>query len=216
MGLMALEAAAARIGVSQRRVRNLAEAGDIVLVARGVVDAESVSVYLRDRGVVARRVWGEETAWAAIGLLAGIDVTWLGAAQALRLHRRVSSMGAAELASRVRNRSTTHRFDGHRSVVERVGDELLQGSTLIGGLSVDRGIDGYLDVARLSELVDRFHLRVSSDGPITVRCTHYLSRAQDVAEIDADLLAAVDLATAADAREREVALDVMTNRIIAV
>ena len=46
-----------------------------MLTARGVVDADSVSAFLRDRGLVARRVWSEETAWAAIGLLAGIDIS---------------------------------------------------------------------------------------------------------------------------------------------
>jgi hypothetical protein len=78
MQLMSLGEAAERVGVSQRQARNLAEAGDIVLIARGVVDADSVSAYLRDRGSVARRVWSEQTAWAAIGLLVGMDVKWIG------------------------------------------------------------------------------------------------------------------------------------------
>lgn len=72
---LSLAEAADRIGVSQRQARNLVTSGNIVLTARGVVDADSVSAFLRDRGLVARRVWSKETAWAAIGLLAGIDIS---------------------------------------------------------------------------------------------------------------------------------------------
>lgn len=216
MELMALAAAAEQIGVSQRQARNLAEAGDIILIARGVVDADSVSGYLRNRGLVKRRVWSEATAWAAIGLLARADATWLGASQCSRLKKQVADMDATELPSRVRNRAATHRFDGHRSVVERVRDELLRGPVSIGGLSVERRVDGYLEEDRLPDLVSRFHLRAASEGAITVRCTRHLGKAQEIAAIDADLLSAVNLATSADAREREAALTVITNRIAAI
>lgn len=216
MQFMLLGEAAERVGVSLRQARNLAEAGDIVLIARGVVDADSVSTYLRDRGSVARRVWSEQTAWAAIGLLAGIDVRWLGASQASRLRRQISSMDATDLTSRLRNRATNRRFDGHRSVFERVGNELVRGSAVIGDLSVDSGVDGYLDTDHLPDLVSRLHLRAASDGAITFRCTRQLGKAQEIAAIDADLLSAVNLATSADAREREAALAVIINRIAAV
>lgn len=125
-------------------------------------------------------------------------------------------MDATELASRLRNRSDTRYFDGHRSVFERISDELVRGSSLIDDLSVERGVDGYIQADRLPDLITRFHLRAASDGPITVRCTHHLSRAREIAENDADLLPAVDMATAADAREREAALTVITNRIAAI
>ena len=216
MNVLSLAEAADRIGVSQRQVRNLAAGGDIALIARGVVDADSVSTFLRDRGRVARRVWTEETAWAAIGLLASIDVSWLGASQASRLRKQVSAMDAAELTSRVRNRATTHRFDGHRSVVGKVAEELVRGSALIGDLTVERGVDGYLDEDHLADLVDRFRLRATSSGTITVRGTHHLDKAQGIANRDPQLLAAVDLATSVDAREREAALTVITTRVAAL
>jgi hypothetical protein len=211
--VISLSEAADRIGVSQRQVRNLAAGGDIALIARGVVDADSVSTFLRDRGLIARRVWNEETAWAAIGLLAGIDVTLLGASQASRLRKQVSGMEAAELTSRMRNRATTHRFDGHRSVVGKVAQELVRGSALIGDLTVERGVDGYLDEDRLADLVDRFRLRATSRGTITVRGTRHLVKAQEIAIRNAELLSAVDLATSVDAREREAALAVITARV---
>lgn len=216
VNVLSLTEAADRIGVSQRQVRNLAAGGDITLIARGVVDADSVSTFLRDRGVVARRVWNEETAWAAIGLLAGIDVSWLGASQTSRLRKQVSGMDAAELTSRMRNRATTNRFEGHRSVVGKVAEELVRGSALIGDLAVERGVDGYLDEDRLADLVDRFRLRAASGGTITVRGTHHLDRAQEIASRDAELLAAVDLATSVDAREREAALTVIITRVAAL
>jgi hypothetical protein len=70
---ISLATATERISVSERQARNLADAGDILLLARGVVDADSVSAYLRDRGVVAWRVWSERTAWGTIGSLAGAE-----------------------------------------------------------------------------------------------------------------------------------------------
>jgi len=216
MDLLSLAEAADRIGVSQRQAWNLANAGDIVLIARGVVDADSVSAFLRRRGLVTRRVWSKETAWAAVGLLAGVDISWLGASQASRLRKQVSSMDVAELTSRVRNRATTHRFDGHRSVVGKVADELVRGAALIEDLTVVHGIDGYLDHDHLASVVERFHLRAVASGAITIRCTHHLDKAREIAHRDADLLTAVGLATSADAREREAAMTVVANRIAAV
>lgn len=216
MELVSLAEASHRLGVSERQARNLAEAGEIALVARGVVDAESVSAYLRNRGLVARRVWSEGTAWAAIGLLAEVDFRWIGASQISRLRRQISSMDAAELMSRLRNRATIHRFDGHRSVIAKVADELVCGSTAIGGLAVRVETNGYLAEDHLDELVDRFHLRAASAGPITVRCTRHLGAAREIAARDADLLTAIGLAASADAREREMALVVLADRVAAL
>lgn len=216
MALLSLAEAAERIGVSQRQARNLAAHGEIGLITRGVVDAESVSIFLRNRGQVARRVWSEETAWAAIGLLAGEDISWLGATQASRLRKQVSGMDAAELTSRIRNRATIHRFDGHRSVTSRVAEQLVSGAALIGDLTVERGVDGYLDEDRLADLVDRLRLRTAGNGAITIRATHHLSEAENIAARDTELLAAVDLATSVDAREREAALTVLADRVAAL
>jgi hypothetical protein len=216
MTLLSLAEAAERIGVSQRQARNLATHGEIGLIARGVVDEDSVSMFLRNRGQVARRVWSEETAWATIGLLAGEDISWLGATQVSRLRKQVSGMDAAELTSRLRNRATVHRFDGHRSVKSRVAEQLVNGAALIGDLTVERGADGYLDQNRLADLLDRFRLRATSNGAITIRATHHLAKAKNIAARDAELLAAVDLATSVDARERESALAVIAERLAAL
>ncbi|WP_456695511.1 hypothetical protein [Aeromicrobium sp. P5_D10] len=213
MDFLSLAEAADHIGVSQRQVRNLAAAGDIVLVARGVVDADSLSAFLQNRGLVTRRVWSEGTAWAAIGLLAGIDVSRLGASQVSRLRKQLTGIDAAELASRVRNRATAHRFDGHRSVVSRIAAELVRGSGLIGDLTAEHGVDGYLDEDDLADLVHRFHLRATSIGSIAIRGTQHLDKAQEIADKDADLLTAVDLSTSADARERAAALTVIRGRV---
>lgn len=210
---LSLAEAADRIGVSERQVRNLAAGGDIVLVARGVVDADSVSAFLWNRGLVTRRVWSEGTAWAAIGLLAGIDVSWLGASQVSRLRKQLTGIDAAELTSRVRHRATAHRFVGHRSVVSRIAAELVRGSATIGALTAGHGVDGYLDEDDLADLVRRFHLRATSMGSITVRGTQHLDKAQEIADKDPDLLTAVDLSTSADARERAAGLTVIRARV---
>lgn len=216
MNFLTLLEAAARAGVSQRQARNLVEDGHILLIARGVVDADSVSAYVRRRGPVRRRVWSEETAWAAVNLLAGSGVGWLGASQASRLKKQIRTIDAPELVSRVRNRATAHEFDGHRSVTNGVADELVRGSESVGGLTMASRIDGYLRGDQLDNMVSRFHLRAASRGAISIRCTSHLDKVQAISDHDPDLLAAIDLATSADAREREVAFTLITNRIAAV
>lgn len=213
MDLLTLAEAADRIGVSERQARNLADDGSITLVARGIVDADSVSAYLRRRGQIQRRVWSEETAWAAISLLASTGASWVGASQASRLKKKVRTIHATELVSQVRNRATHHEFDAHRSVASRVAAELVRGSGSVGNLTITQGIDGYLRGDLLDDLVSRFHLRAASRGTISVRCTDHLDKVETIADHDPDLLAAVDLATSADAREREVALSLITTRI---
>lgn len=213
MDLLTLAEAADRIGVSERQARNLADNGSIALVARGVVEADSVSTYLRRRGTIERRMWGEETAWAAVSLLAGAGASWLGASQASRLRRQVRTIYAIGLVSRVRNRAAHHEFEAHRSVASRVADELVRGSGSVGSLTITQGIDGYLRADLLDDLVSRFHLRAASQGTISVRCTDHLDKVETIADHDPDLLAAVDLATSADAREREAALTLITTRI---
>ncbi|KQX72386.1 hypothetical protein ASD10_15435 [Aeromicrobium sp. Root472D3] len=212
MDFLSVAEAADRIGVSQRRVRNLAGDGSIALVARGVIEADSVSTFLRRRGTVQRRVWDEKTAWAAVSLLADTDASWLGASQASRLKKQIRTINSTELVSRVRNRATHHEFDGHRPVAGRVADELVRGSGSVGNSTIAQGIDGYLRGDLLDDLVSCFHLRASR-GTISVRCTDHLDKVKTIADHDPDLLAAVDPATSADAREREAALTLSTTRI---
>jgi hypothetical protein len=84
---------------------------------------------------------------------------------------------------------------------------------LIGALTAEHGVDGYLDEHDLADLVHRFHLRATSMGSITVRGTQHLDKAQEIADKDADLLTAVDLLTSADSRERAAGLTVIRSRV---
>ena len=203
MDFLSLAEAAERIGVSHAKCGTSPRPGTSCWSPAALSTPTRWSVFLQNRGLVARRVWSEGTAWAAIGLLAGIDVSRPGASQVSRLRKQLTGIDAAELASRVRNRATAHRFDGHRSVVSRIAAELVRGSGSIGDLTAKHGVDGYLDEDDLADLVHRFHLtKPTSIGSITVRGTQHLYKAQEIADKDADLLTAVDLSTSADARER--------------
>lgn len=213
MTLLTTAEAADRLGVTVRQARNLAAHGEITLLARGVVDAESVTQYLRRRGTVSRRVWSEGTAWAALHVLAGLSIDWVAAAQVSRLRSQLSGMSAAEVASRVRNRAVARRYDAHLSAGGRVAAELVTGSATIGDLSTERDLDGYVDTQGLASLVSRFRLREDSSGTITIRSTDHLDQAGRLSEADPDLLAAIDLATSADARERDAAFSVIDDAL---
>lgn len=213
MTLLTTAEAADRLGVTERQARNLAAHGEITLLARGVVDAESVTRYLRRRGTITRRVWSEGTAWAALHVLAGLSVDWVGAAQVSRLRSQLNGMSAAEVASRVRNRAVARQYDSHLSARGRVAAQLVTGAATIGDLGTERDLDGYVDTQDLASLVSRFRLREDSSGTITVRSTDHLDQARRLSETDPDLLAAIDLATSADARERDAAFSVIADAL---
>ena len=213
MAVLTTAEAASRLGVTERQARNLAAHGEITLLARGVVDGESVTQYLRRRGAVTRRVWSEGTAWAALHVLAGLSVDWVSAAQLSRLRSQLSHMTATEVASRVRNRAVARRYDCHRSARERVAAEVVAGAATIGDLSSQRDLDGYVATQDLASIVSRFRLREDSTGTITIRSTNHLDKARRLSEADPDLLAAIDLATSADARERGAAFSLIADAL---
>ena len=219
MALMATSAAADRLGMSVRQVQRLAKSGAIVAVGAGLLDAESVHRFGRQVAGHRQRAWAQDTAWAAIGLLAGVQVDWLGQAQRSRLKGRLRDIGADELVSAVRNRATVHHFTAHRAAATALGERLITTATSlpIGDLTAatSTGVDGYLAVGDLDGLIDQFALATDGVGDIdvTVRATDFdLATIETIASAG-ETLAAVDLATSLDPREHSAALGALTRRL---
>ncbi|MGJ9423867.1 hypothetical protein [Aeromicrobium sp. CF3.5] len=219
MALMAMDVAAERLSVSVRQVQRLAKAGAIVAVGANLLDAESVHRFGRQRAGHRQRAWAEDTAWAAIGLLAGVRVEWLGQAQRSRLKGRLRDIGADEFVSAVRNRATVHHFAAHRAAATRLGQRLVTASTspLFDDLTPasGAGVEGYLATDDLDGLIDEFALATDGVGDIdvTVCTTSFDLGIIETIAGAGETLAAIDLATSLDPREHTAALDALTRRL---
>ena len=204
MSMMGVSEAADRLGVSTRQVQHLVARGDLSQVARGFVDASSVDRLLAVRRGGRTRAWSEETAWAAVALLSGMDASWLGESQRSRLRRRLKEVSADELVARARDRAVIKRYAGHPSAVSRVRSATI--STHLAarrlGLADSSAVDAYVAADGLDDLVSAYALAPAGDGAFVLRAT---TMGLDVVAELADtgnVLAALDLAESLDVRER--------------
>lgn len=207
-----VEEAAGLLGVSQRQVTRLASLGSIRFLGRGVVERASIAEYLRERESSRSRAWSGETAWAAVALLSGLDVGWLGQAQTSRLRGRLRELalrdkGAYELVGRARNRAEVRVYDSYEFLTRHLRHQIVavdrQGLGLAGA-PTDH-LDGYLDLERLPALQASYGLRSSSRGHLVLRATSFdMSIVKHIATEGHGVLAALDSAGSTDPRERGV------------
>lgn len=203
------------LGVEARQVRVLAETKAITRVARGIFDRTSVERYRAERGSRRTRTWAEQTAWGAIAELSGAAPLGLGDTQRYRLRATLLEItDPTELAIRLRDRATITTWSGHRSVVERVREELvIPGRQRLGLVEDDTVVDGYIHTNRIADLVRRCRLVEDTTGSITLR---YTSMDIDFVKYLATFnrtLAAVDAANSLDPRERGVGEQTLIGRL---
>lgn len=207
-GLVDAETAGRLLGVSARRVNQLAASGEVVRATRGLYDRLSIERYLVTRRGTGGRAWDSGTAWAAVAILSGrrSDVSWLSDRSLYRLEAALRNMTPAELVGKARARASVHVFFGHPSVVGAIRRDVVARDWAIVGLAgaTGEGVDGYLNAADMESVVKRFALVASTSGNITLRATDFdmemvrsMSRASDV-------LVALDAAGSIDARTRGV------------
>lgn len=199
--------AARALGVTVQHLRRLADSGDLVRVARGLIDRDSLESYIAERHGGRTRVWAEHTAWAAVAMLSGVHIDWLGPTQASRLRASLRAMtDPVDLVTRTRDRATLRTYRAHPSALHRLLDELvIADATDLGlvGARVDF-IDGYLDVAELEPTERSLALEPTPSGNVALRATGF-----DLGVVRAlagygGVLAALDAATSRDPRERDV------------
>lgn len=203
------------LGVQPRQVRILAEAGSITRIARGIFDRTSVERYRAERGSGRTRTWAEHTAWGAIAMLSGAAPLGLGDVQTYRLRASLREItDPTELAIRLRDRATVTSWSAHRSVIERVRKELvIPGRQRLGLVEDGASVDGYIDAARMADLVRHYKLREDTTGPLTLRSTYMdIDFVKYLASLNRTL-AAVDAATSLDPRERGVGAQVLDRRL---
>ena len=215
-GLITIQEAARRMGVSERQVQHLGANGTLVFVARGLVDQESVRAYLADRQGWRRQGWSQMNSWGAIALLSGVDADWLGQVQKFRINVRIRESDATELVSLTRARAAVRRYEGHASAASRLAAAMVvPDHSRLGLVDVgdDKGIDGYLESQRALEVVRQYGLVAEPSGRFTIRATDRdLATVRGIAE-SSTVLAALDAAISADPRARGVGLEALTKHL---
>ena len=204
--------AAALLNVSVQRVNRLLETGAVTRVARGLVDRASVDRYLAERAGGRKRVWAEHTAWGAIALLSGrTSAPWLGQVQGSRLRKSLGDLAdetidpIGELVVRLRDRAKATTYTGHRSVSDRLRNDLCIASRAsLGLVDQDSVVDGYASHLAIPSLVDKYRLRQDSSGSITLRATTFDLHVVEGLVTGSSVVAALDAATSLDPRERGV------------
>lgn len=156
--------AAAQLGVSPQRVRQLVQEGLIParrISGRWVFDTEALSRRVETRPV--GRPMSARVAWGLIGLLESGTAPDLDPAERSRLRarlRRKPQIG--ELAQWCRNRSEVHWLAGHRSAparLLRIGTAVPTGASGSGHDILDLGsVEVYLPEADAQRAIRELHL----------------------------------------------------------
>ncbi|MCV7106932.1 DNA-binding protein [Mycolicibacterium chitae] len=207
MAEMTAADAAEQLAVSQRQVTRLARSG-VLTISRVVgrtllLDAASVH-RLAGRVRHNGRPWSAPTAWAALALLSGQRVDWLGASALSRLRHRLRGLNHREVVWLARQRATVHQMQGwgKDAGLLPTGVSALRDpevAVLFGLPPVDRGSDGYVLDSGFGDLVTNFGLFEDIAGDVVVRVVP-----DDAGyAVDRPLLAAiaVDLSESLDTRE---------------
>lgn len=211
--LLTTAEAAKYLGVSERRVQQMLNAGDLTRVARGLVDRHSVEQYKSEGRNRRRRFWAERTAWAAISMLSGERrADWLGQVQNSRLRAALrETTDAADLVARLRGRATTHVYTGHPSVAARLRNDISTSNAALIGLSAHQAeVDGYVSSEdALDFVVRRYALREDASGDYRVRVTGFDRDVVGRLLRTSRVLAGLDAAAASDPRARGVGVRVL-------
>ncbi len=173
MSLLGVRDVAERLGVSERRVRQMLQAGDLrgsrvgrswVVESRALLEAEHAA---RPVG----RPWSPASAWAVLGVAEGEDGD-LDGLQRSRARARLRSEGLDGLVDRLASRAKRHRYFCHPGMLDRLEADprlVRSGVSALGeypcGLMVSGEAEGYVRASDLESLERRFALDDQSDRP---------------------------------------------------
>lgn len=207
-GLVDTETAARLLGVSSRRVNQLAHTGDIIKASRGLYDRLSIERHLVSRRGVAGRAWDATTAWAAIALLSGphLRPDWLSERSTYRLEANLRAITATDLVAKARHRASIHVYTGHSSAARIIRGTVVSRDWSIVGLAGETGdtVDGYVGAEELASVIGQYALVASNSGNVTLRVTSFNMKTVRALAKDSDVLVALDAAGSVDARARGV------------
>jgi len=209
--------AARRLGVSQTRVRQLIDAGDLAadqIGGRWIVSDESL-YRLNSRQRPGGRPFSPRIAWGVLSEISGVDPHWLTAPERSRIRRRVADRDWLSLAPRLRSRSTVNRLRSHRSVPAQL---VANSRIILGGVSAGfAGViaagecEGYVREDEFTGIVDRYLLEPSeADANVLLRVVPLQEwRFQPTQHVASSAVVAFDLLDAGDPRSVEAGLSIL-------
>jgi excisionase family DNA binding protein len=173
--MLGVAEAAAELGVSERRVRQM--------LADGVLDGERIgrawvidAGQLRSAGHLRPKVgrpWSAASAWALLALADGKELE-LSPVERSRAKKRLAE-GLARAVGRLAARAELHRFYAHPSVIDRLAQapKIVRGGVSAAvehkvDLLAQDGFDGYIRASDLDSLVSRFALEGDAERPNVV------------------------------------------------
>lgn len=204
--LMTKDAAMA-LGVSQRQVTDLLQAGKLTGEQLGdgtwLVTPRSIAER-RSLNAGAGRTWSAASSWAFLGELSGKPTKGLSQSTIARIRRRIRTNSAEEIARKVAARTRAHRYTADnldKTIVEMV----LTGKSAAHRIDSDltsqtRVVEGYLREGELQTFVRRHLLSLDENGDVTI-----YERSGEL-NVDgtyaSDAVIAADLARSTATRER--------------
>lgn len=218
MGLLGVADAAAELGVSHRRVRQMLARGTIKgqQVGRTWVIQPSALEPLRRYRPTAGRPWKPESAWALLAVACDRDAA-LSPSQRSRARRRLDA-GLENLLVQLVVRATVRSFYAHPSVIPLLGDESDVVPSGISAAACYRldivatdQFEGYVPATALSALARRFALEEDTGRPnIVLRVVKdRLWPFEPGDEVAPPAIVAVDLLEAADERSQRAATQLL-------
>jgi hypothetical protein len=204
--LMTKEAAIA-LGVSQRQVTDLLQAGKLAGEQLGdgtwLVTPRSIAER-RALNAGAGRTWSAASSWALLDELSGKSASGLSESTLARIRRRIRTSSAEEIARKAAARTNAHRYTAD-SLERTTAELILTGKSAAHRIDPDltnqtRSVEGYLREGELETFVRRHLLSADENGDVTI---YERSGELNVDENYApDAVIAADLARSTATRER--------------
>ena len=213
MVLLSVTSAAAELGVSPRRVRQMLSSGTLAGQRVGgvwVLEEHAVRVAARSRRP-AHRPWSAASAWAVLALAAGEDPA--GSAAVRSRARQRYARGLPELRDQLRERAHTRWFYAHPSSVPRIAARPGVVRTAASAapehglaLAGSGPLDAYVRAGELEHLLEQVPMEEGADTyNVCLRSVQDDCWPFPAAAAVAPLpVVAVDLADSPNARERRV------------
>ncbi|MEE8486440.1 MAG: helix-turn-helix domain-containing protein [Acidimicrobiia bacterium] len=170
MEFLSVPQAAERLGVSERRVRQLIELRRLPaqkVGKRWIVDAKDIHE-MRESDRQAGRPYSSRNAWALLVLAAGREPGWLSSPERTRLQGILESHGIAKLLPRLSRRSEVLKWYVHPSLLERLSADP---RTVIGGAGAadtlidESRVEVYIPSACRQQIESEYFVELEADRP---------------------------------------------------
>lgn len=209
MSELTAQDAARRLSVSSREVNRLIHNGSLrgrklgTSTSAWLIDSRSISEYTRIKKASGRS-WGEETSWALLNVLSGVEQQ-LHPVTKTRIAERIRQSTAEEIVRKTASRVVARRFLAEDKVAT-ARDLILTGESAASKVSAElvgrsSTVEGYVRGQDLAGFIQRHLLIEDTDGDVIIYDTDY-----EVGDQLAEAVVAVDLARSLNTRAQAAAL----------